>query len=169
MQALSRQQQKIAEQEKIIRHLRGKIGKKKVRVEDVEMLAQRRLPKLVENLPRDYHDNEESDNDNGDTLLNEKSDSDSAIHLERGFDCLYETEEETKSRHLHRSVSDVVQTHLRYVRMSGVDRDLFPRENVSPFCDKMYRGFLLRHKKRQKYQQDKQPVSLSPGDAEHNC
>jgi hypothetical protein len=158
---LSRQQQRIAEQEKIIRHLRGKIGGNKVKVEDVEILAQRRLPKLVENLPCDYHDN-----DDGDTVVNEKSDNDSAIHLEIGFDSLHQTEEETKSRNLHRSVSDVVQTNLRYVRMSGVYRDLFPREKVSPFCDKIYRGFLLRHKKRQKYWPDKQPVSLSPGDAD---
>ena len=163
---LSRQQQRIAEHEKIIRHLRGKIGVKKVRVEDVEMLAQRRLSRLVENIPHDYHDNEGSDNNDGDTVVNEKSDNDSAIHLERGFDCLHKTEEETKSRHLQRSVSDVVQTHLRYVRMPGVDRDLCPREKVSPFCDKIYRGFLLRHKKRPKYSEDKQPVSLSPGDAD---
>ena len=105
-----------------------------MRVEDVEMLAQRRLPKLVENLPHDYHDKEASDNDDGDTVVNEKSDNDSAIHLERGFDCLYNTEEETKSRHLHRSVSDVPQTHLRYVRMSGVDRDLRPMENSLSLC-----------------------------------
>ena len=127
-------------------------------------MAFRRLPRLVESVPVD-DDNDVSDNNIDDTMVNEKSDSDSAIHLDRGFDCLHKTEEETKSRHLHRSVSDVVQTHLRYVRMSGVDGDLCSREKVSPFCDKIYRGFLLRHQKRQKYWPDKQPVSLSPGDS----
>ena len=155
---LSNQKQKIVQQEKIIRHLRGKIGEKKVSVEDVEIIALRRLPKLVESVPDDQK-SEASNNVDVETVvnddaMNEKSDSDSAIHLDRSFDCLTltdRTEEETRrSRHLQRSVSDVVQTQVRHVRMCHSETEVSGREKVSPFCDTIYRGFLLRHQRRHK-------------------
>ena len=143
------QQEKICEQEKIIRHLRGKIGGKKVSVEDVEIMALGRLPKLEEH----DDDKDTSAKDDGRAVENEKSDGDSAIHLDRSNDSLHltdRTEGQTVSRHLQRSVSDVVQTHLRHVKMSDSEKEL------SPFCNKLYRGFLLRHRKRHKHSVDKQ-------------
>ena len=75
-----------------------------MRVEDVEIMALRRLPKIVESIPGD-DDNEASDY--GDTVVNENSDNDSAIYLDRGFDCLQLSKDGTRFRHLQRSVSDV--------------------------------------------------------------
>ena len=118
-------------------------------MEDVEIMALGRLPKLVEH----DDDNDTSANDDVKAVENEKSDGDSAIHLDRSNDSLHLTDRTaglTVSRHLQRSVSDVVQTHLRHVKMSDSEKEL------SPFCNNLYRGFLLRHKKRHKHSVDKQ-------------
>ena len=138
-QLLTVQQEKIAEQERIIRHLREKVGGRRVRVEDVEIIALKRLPKLVENVASD----DISGNDDSKTVNNEKSDNDSAIHLDRSYD-LMPRDVRHVSRHLQRSVSDVVQTH---------------HSQVSPFCDKIYRGFLLRHQRRHRHNTDRQSIS----------
>ena len=120
-------------------------------MEDVEIMALGRLPKLVEH--DDDNNNDTSANDDGEAVENEKSDGDSAIHLDRSNDSLHltdRTEGQTVSRHLQRSVSDVVQTPVRHVRVCHSETEVSGREKVSPFCDTIYRGFLLRHQRRHK-------------------
>ena len=134
LQVISQQQEKIEQQAELIEKLRFRIreGKQGVAVEDMEHFALSRLPKLVE-----FEDTITRIDKNND----EKSDNDSAIDLDRKFDEIHVPADKV-SRHLQRSVSDVV-------RMSRNTSNI----EMSPFCTKLYRGFLLRHNRRKKTKQ----------------
>ena len=130
MQLLEQQKKRILEQDKIIQHLVSRLSSTSPpnTLEEVEGLALARLPK-VQGINQESGASSQEVKESVApvlTVIEECGDSDSAIQLDCSYDsqCL-------ASRPLARSVSDVV---------------------VRPhhFPTTLYRGFLLRHQRRQK-------------------
>ena len=136
LQVVSQQQETIEQQEELIEKLRFRLreGNQDVAVEDMEHFALSRLPKLVE-----IEDTINRIDKYG--IEDEKSDNDSAIDLDKKFDEIHISAGKV-SRHLQRSVSDVVRVSHNTSKVE-----------MSPFCTKLYRGFLLRHNRRKKSKQ----------------
>ena len=157
-QVVEQQRKRIEEQEKVIAHLMARLGPAPAKeVEEVERMAVARLPSLQEaveltNSSMDLSTSSMEAATSRRTSLDmascpgaaEQVDGDSAIHLDSTYDSLrsppgMERSPPGVARHLQRSVSDVVVR-----RRPGVQGDL------SPFSTPLYRGFLLRHQRRQK-------------------
>ena len=129
------------EQDKIIQHLVSRLSSTSPpsTLEEVEGLALARLPKVQgmnQEAGASYQEVQEVVAP-GLTVIEECGDSDSAIQLDCSYDsqCL-------ASRPLARSVSDVV------VRPHHFPSDVVVRPHHFPTT--LYRGFLLRHQRRQK-------------------
>ena len=131
MQLLEQQRKRILEQDKIIQHLVSRLSSTSPpnTLEEVEGLALARLPKVQgENQEATRASFQEVQEGLAPalTVIEECGDSDSAIQL----DCSYDSQC-MASRPLARSVSDVVA-------------------RPHHFPTTLYRGFLLRHQRRQK-------------------
>ena len=127
---VEQQKKKIEEQEKLIAFLTHKLAAREQvlgisQVEELEKCAMSRLPKLVEEKEPDEKKHWEGDED-------------SAIHLNSTFDTLNSSSSSSVERPLQRSVSDVV----------GRKRN--ESEASESFPSNLYRGFLLRHQKKQR-------------------
>ena len=127
---VEQQRKKLEEQEKLITYLTHKLAAKEQvvgtsQVEELEKCAMSRLPKLVEEKEPDEKKHWEGDED-------------SAIHLNSTFDTLNSSSSSSVERPLQRSVSDVV----------GRKRN--ESEASEHFPSNLYRGFLLRHQKKQR-------------------
>ena len=130
---VEQQRKKMEEQEKMIAFLTHKLAAREdqvlgeiSQVEELEKSAMSRLPKLVE----ESEPNEKKQWDEGD--------EDSAIHLNSTFDSLNSCSSSSIERPLQRSVSDVVS------------RKRNESETSESFPSNLYRGFLLRHQKKQR-------------------
>ena len=126
---VEQQRKKLEEQEKLITFLTHKLAAKEQvvgisQVEELEKCAMARLPKVVEEREFDERKKREDDED-------------SAIHMNSSFDILNSSSSSVE-RPLQRSVSDVV----------GRRRN--EKETAEPFSSNLYRGFLLRHQKKQR-------------------
>ena len=128
---VEQQRKKMEEQEKLIAFLTHKLAAREQvlgissQVEELEKCAMSRLPKLVEEKEPDEKKHWEGDED-------------SAIHLNSTFDSLNSSSSSSVERPLQRSVSDVV----------GRKRN--ESEASESFPSNLYRGFLLRHQKKQR-------------------
>ena len=127
---VEQQRKKMEEQEKLIAFLTHKLAAREQvlgisQVEELEKCAMSRLPKLVEEKEPDEKKHWEGDED-------------SAIHLNSTFDTLNSSSSSSVERPLQRSVSDVV----------GRKRN--ESETSEHFPSNLYRGFLLRHQKKQR-------------------
>ena len=128
---VEQQRKKLEEQEKLITYLTHKLAAKEQvvgtsQVEELEKCAMARLPKVVEERESDEKKKREDDED-------------SAIHMNSTFDILNSSSSSSSvERPLQRSVSDVV----------GRRRN--EKETAEPFSSNLYRGFLLRHQKKQR-------------------
>jgi hypothetical protein len=145
-QLVEQQRKRICEQERVILHLGRRLARAEgragpPRVEDLETLALSRLPRVEEA---------------GEvTAPAEKGDGDSAIHLDSSCDSLRPAAPAAgRERPLQRSVSDVVGHRGRAGGLAG---------EGEPFSTPLYRGFLLRHQRRQK---DYSPVLLQDSQQE---
>ena len=175
------QRKRIKEQEKVIAHLMARLGPAPAKeVEEVERMAVARLPSLQEAVELTTSSMDlstssmEAATSRGTSLdlatcPGEQVDGDSAIHLDSTYDSLRGPPGVARSppgvarsppgvarqagrqagvaRHLQRSVSDVV-----------VRRRPGGQGHLSPFSTPLYRGFLLRHQRRQR-----PPLSPTPG------
>ena len=128
---VEQQRKKMEEQEKLIAFLTHKLAAREQvlgvsQVEELEKSAMSRLPKLVEESEPVERKQWEGDGD-------------SAIHLNSTFDSINSSSSSSSvERPLQRSVSDVV----------GRKRN--EKEASESFPSNLYRGFLLRHQKKQK-------------------
>ena len=128
---VEQQRKKMEEQEKLIAFLTNKlVAREQVlrisQVEELEKSAMSRLPKLVEESEPEERKQWEGDGD-------------SAIHLNSTFDSINSSSSSSSvERPLQRSVSDVV----------GRKRN--EKEASESFPSNLYRGFLLRHQKKQR-------------------
>ena len=127
---VEQQKKKIEEQEKLINFLTHKLAAREQalvisQVDELEKCAMSRLPKLVEE--REPEEKKEWEGD-----------EDSAIHLNSTFDSLNSSSSSSVERPLQRSVSDVVA------------RKRNESETSESFPSNLYRGFLLRHQKKQR-------------------
>ena len=128
---VEQQRKKLEEQEKLITYLTHKLAAKEQvvgtsQVEELEKCAMARLPKVVEERESDEKKKREDDED-------------SAIHMNSTFDILNSSSSSSSvERPLQRSVSDVV----------GRKRN--ESETSESFPSNLYRGFLLRHQKKQR-------------------
>ena len=157
------QRKRIKEQEKVIAHLMARLGPAPAKeVEEVERMAVARLPSLQEAVELTTSSMDlstssmEAATSRGTSLdlatcPGEQVDGDSAIHLDSTYDSLRSppgvARQAGVARHLQRSVSDVV-----------VRRRPGGQGHLSPFSTPLYRGFLLRHQRRQR-----PPLSPTPG------
>ena len=161
------QRKRIKEQEKVIAHLMARLGPAPAKeVEEVERMAVARLPSLQEAVELTTSSMDlstssmEAATSRGTSLdlatcPGEQVDGDSAIHLDSTYDSLrgppgvarQAGRQAGVARHLQRSVSDVV-----------VRRRPGGQGHLSPFSTPLYRGFLLRHQRRQR-----PPLSPTPG------
>ena len=129
---VEQQRKKMEEQEKLITFLTHKLAAREQvlgisQVEELEKCAMSRLPKLVEeNEPQERKKQWEA------------GDGDSAIHLNSTFDSINSSSSSSVERPLQRSVSDVVT------------RKRNEKEASESFPSNLYRGFLLRHQKKQR-------------------
>ena len=128
---VEQQRKKLEEQEKLITYLTHKLAAKEQvvgtsQVEELEKCAMARLPKVVEERESDEKKKREDDED-------------SAIHMNSTFDILNSSSSSSSvERPLQRSVSDVVA------------RKRNESETSESFPSNLYRGFLLRHQKKQR-------------------
>lgn len=128
---MEQQRKKMEEQEKLIAFLTHKLAAREQvlgvsQVEELEKSAMSRLPKLVEESEPVERKQWEGDGD-------------SAIHLNSTFDSINSSSSSSSvERPLQRSVSDVV----------GRKRN--EKEASESFPSNLYRGFLLRHQKKQR-------------------
>ena len=128
---VEQQRKKMEEQEKLIAFLTNKLAAREQvleisPVEELEKSAMSRLPKLVEESEPEERKQWEGDGD-------------SAIHLNSTFDSINSSSSSSSvERPLQRSVSDVV----------GRKRN--EKEASESFPSNLYRGFLLRHQKKQR-------------------
>ena len=128
---VEQQRKKMEEQEKLIAFLTHKLAAREQvleisPVEELEKSAMSRLPKLVEESEPEERKQWEGDGD-------------SAIHLNSTFDSINSSSSSSSvERPLQRSVSDVVT------------RKRNEKEASESFPSNLYRGFLLRHQKKQR-------------------
>ena len=129
---VEQQRKKMEEQEKLIAFLTHKLAAREQvlgisQVEELEKCAMSRLPKLVEEREPEERKKQW-----------EAGDGDSAIHLNSTFDSINSSSSSSVERPLQRSVSDVVT------------RKRNEKEASESFPSNLYRGFLLRHQKKQR-------------------